>query len=328
MTSEGGGAVSSELLGALLERTSRTFALSIPVLPEPLRRQVTVAYLLFRIADTIEDATRWDGARKDSELAALHELLRRPDPERARSLGAAWVAEPPLEHAGYLELLAHTADVVEAFAALAAAPRRAILSSLGRTIEGMRGFVRRAGPSGLRLRDLEELAAYCYVVAGIVGEMLTDLFVLAEQALGPVAAELRAEAADFGEALQLVNVLKDSAGDAREGRVYVPEEVGREPVLARARRDLRVASRYCERLHEAGASRGLVEFTVLPVLLAWATLEVVEKRGPGAKIGRQEVFAIVQRMHEALERGQPGEVLRAAADGGLLAGDARGYESS
>ena len=36
----------------LLVRTSRTFALAIPLLPEPLRREVGVAYLLFRIADT------------------------------------------------------------------------------------------------------------------------------------------------------------------------------------------------------------------------------------------------------------------------------------
>src|SRR4051812_37988052 len=43
----------------LLLRTSRTFALAIPELPEPLRREVGVAYLLFRIADTFEDANRW-----------------------------------------------------------------------------------------------------------------------------------------------------------------------------------------------------------------------------------------------------------------------------
>ena len=57
------------LLDALLEKTSRTFALSIPRLPEPTRREVTVAYLLFRIADTLEDATLWDGSRRRDELA-------------------------------------------------------------------------------------------------------------------------------------------------------------------------------------------------------------------------------------------------------------------
>ena len=34
----------AELLD-LLEKTSRTFALSIPVLPEPTRKEVTLAYL-------------------------------------------------------------------------------------------------------------------------------------------------------------------------------------------------------------------------------------------------------------------------------------------
>ena len=43
----------------LLVKTSRTFALAIPLLPEPTRREVGLAYLLFRIADTFEDATAW-----------------------------------------------------------------------------------------------------------------------------------------------------------------------------------------------------------------------------------------------------------------------------
>jgi len=55
-------------LDDLLEKTSRTFALSIPMLPEPTRRHVGIAYLLFRIADTFEDAARWP---RDRRLAAL-----------------------------------------------------------------------------------------------------------------------------------------------------------------------------------------------------------------------------------------------------------------
>ena len=61
------------LLERLLVRTSRTFALAIPLLPSPPRREVTAAYLLFRIADTFEDATRWPRA---SRLAALSDFAR------------------------------------------------------------------------------------------------------------------------------------------------------------------------------------------------------------------------------------------------------------
>jgi farnesyl-diphosphate farnesyltransferase len=58
-------------LDSLLEKTSRTFALSIPMLPEPTRRHVSLAYLLFRVADTFEDAARWP---RDRRLAALDDL--------------------------------------------------------------------------------------------------------------------------------------------------------------------------------------------------------------------------------------------------------------
>src|SRR5580700_1817276 len=60
----------------LLLRTSRTFALAIPQLPDPLRREVGVAYLLFRVADTFEDATRWPRADRLAALADFERLLR------------------------------------------------------------------------------------------------------------------------------------------------------------------------------------------------------------------------------------------------------------
>src|SRR3954452_15577051 len=89
----------------LLIETSRTFALAIPPLPEPLRREVGVAYLLFRIADTFEDATRWPREERLAALAAFDRLLGAPSPDEARSLAAAWVEARPCDHEGYLELL-------------------------------------------------------------------------------------------------------------------------------------------------------------------------------------------------------------------------------
>jgi len=63
-------------LDDLLEKTSRTFALSIPMLPEPTRRHVGIAYLLFRIADTFEDAALWPRDRRVAALGDLETLLR------------------------------------------------------------------------------------------------------------------------------------------------------------------------------------------------------------------------------------------------------------
>ncbi len=288
----------------LLEKTSRTFALSIPPLPEPTRREVTVAYLLFRIADTFEDATHWPPADR---IAALHDfttLLASGTRDDAERLSRAWTAAGASPHAGYRELIAETPFVFEAFRSLAPAAGETLRTHVSRSAEGMAGFVATTGDEGLVLDSLDDLKGYCYTVAGIVGELLTELFLLEETSLRTVAAELRARARVFGEALQLVNILKDSEDDAREGRCYLPVSVPRADVFALARRDLGAAGEYIEALHVAGAPAGIVEFTALPVALAWASLARVEEEGPGAKVGRPEVFRIAQRVRRAIAQGE------------------------
>ncbi len=296
----------AERLDDLLEKTSRTFALSIPLLPEPTRREVTVAYLLFRIADTLEDATDWPPERKLEALSAFARLLRQTTDGEARALSASWLGRPPLGNPGYLELLAELPAVCEAFERLATGAREQVRDHTLRTIDRMAAFVRRADHDrGLELHDVAELRDYCYAVAGIVGEMLTELFLLGCAELGPLAAALRARAPRFGEALQLVNILKDSASDAREGRRYLPAAVNRGEVFALARGDLGDARSYVLDLQQSGAPRGMVAFCALPVLLAQNTLDRVERDGAGAKLTRPEVRQIVERLDLALDRGEP-----------------------
>jgi farnesyl-diphosphate farnesyltransferase len=140
----------------------------------------------------------------------------------------------------------------------------------------MARFVRRAAEGGeIELADLEDLRGYCYVVAGIVGEMLTELFLSGRQALAPVRRFLRARSARFGEAQQLVNIIKDSLADAAHGRRFLPAAGDLTQIVELARRDLRAAVRYTLRLQGAGAPRGIVAFVALPVRLALATLDVV-----------------------------------------------------
>lgn len=299
-------AAREERLLDLLEKTSRTFALSIPVLPEPTRMEVAIAYLLFRIADTFEDGEAWPRARKIEALEELGRLLDHPDPEAARRATAGWLDGPPVEHPGYLELLSEVPLVLDAFFALRPGARELVGEHTLRTARGMAGFVERTDEAGiLQLRDLPDLQEYCYVVAGIVGEMLTGLFLLERRELEPIAPSLDQRARRFGEALQLVNILKDSASDARFGRNYLPEDGDRSEVFALARGDLEAAGEYVRALQEGGAPRGIVAFTALPVLLAWASLERVEEVGPGAKLTRPEVFALVQRLEAALDAGEP-----------------------
>jgi farnesyl-diphosphate farnesyltransferase len=284
----------------LLQKTSRTFALTIPLLPEPTRAEVGVAYLLFRIIDTFEDATRWAPDRRIEALGRFVGLVDGP-PDAAAQMAQECLRDPPVDHAGYRELLAKMPIVLTAFHELQAGARAPIRKHLGRSAEGMQGFLARsAGPAGLELDTVDDLRAYCYVVAGVVGEMLTELFLLGRPALAAVADDLRRRAAAFGEGLQLVNILKDSARDADAGRVYLPRRASRREIFSLAQDDLAVAVAYTETLRSARAERGLVAFNAFVARLAVATLQVLRESGLGAKLSRLEVAKIAAEVTQAM----------------------------
>jgi farnesyl-diphosphate farnesyltransferase len=293
-------------LERLLVRTSRTFAAAIPLLPEPCRRQVTLAYLVFRVADTLEDAP-WPRAQRLQALMELGDLLllRTPASAASHALATRWHAEAPSRNTGYLELLAEVPAVLATLHELAPAARGMILHHAGRTVAGMASVLAYADENGwLQLRNLASLREYCYVVAGIVGELLTELFILQTPVLESVADVLRGNAAAFGEALQLVNILRDAADDAREGRMYIPPGLDTQIVVALAYQGLRAAGSYVAALDAGGAPPGVLAFTALPVLLANATLERTVRVGPGAKLERREVAELMSMLLASLDAGR------------------------
>jgi farnesyl-diphosphate farnesyltransferase len=135
--------------------------------------------------------------------------------------------------------------------------------------------------------------------------MLTELFLLDRPQLAGVTEYLRERSHLFGEGLQLVNILKDSDADAREGRVYLPRDLDRAEVMALARADLRSASDYTLVLQAHGAERGLVTFNALLVRLALGTLAAIRDQRPGGKLSRVEVFSIVSAVLRDVDDGRP-----------------------
>jgi farnesyl-diphosphate farnesyltransferase len=283
----------------LLATTSRTFALTIPLLPEPTRREVALAYLLLRAFDTLEDATLWSPARRVAALDELQRLVAGLDVPGLRAWAARARRTPPSSDPACLDLLDACPTLVEELRRLRVTARRTILHHVARTAREMARFQEPAA-----LRSLAELRAYCYGVAGIVGEMLTDLFLLRPEPFQRLAPRLRRDAAAFGEGLQLVNVLRDHAVDARQGRVFLPPSIEPAAVFALARRDLDRAGDYVLALQGSAAPRGLVLFTALPVLLGRATLDVLEE-GARGKLTRGEVTGIVDELKRAVADGRP-----------------------
>ena len=240
-----------------------------------------------------------DARRRLEELEVARVIAGAP-------LAAAWVEGRPCDHDGYLELLAAVPGVLGELHAIRPSRRAAIVRHTLRTSVGMAGFVSSGTEDGsLRLGTLADLRHYCYIVAGIVGELLTELFLDFSPSLERSRQVLLDRAAAFGEGLQLVNILKDADSDAHHGRVYLPPGLDRGEILALARAELDAATEYVHALQSGGAPRGVVGFTALPVLLARATLDRVEHYGAGSSISRSDVAALMGRLHQSLETGSP-----------------------
>ena len=280
-------------LSELLERASRTFALAIPLLPEPTRTDVTVAYLVFRIADTLEDADYLSTEEKVEGLEQLEQLLDQPTRSSAESFAMLWGQRRLTDNDWYQTLVQETPQVLEHLRGRELRVSQLIRLYARRTVLGMVTFLRRQEQ---HLQSLDELREYCYYVAGIVGELLTDIFTVRIDFFER-SDDIHLQAKSFGEGLQLVNILRDSKEDLQCGRLFIPGSVGREKLFDLARQDLHYAKEYVVQLQRANAHPGYLAFTRLPLELANATLDLVEAEGPSAKISRAEVAQIMDRLH-------------------------------
>jgi len=198
-----------------LDMVSRSFALCIPQLEPPLRDQVSLAYLLLRVLDTVEDAPFTDQATQQRQFDRLRAFLRTMP---ARTEVEAFVAAFPTQLTeGERSLLGETFALLEDGHALPAPARAATFRAMDRMAMGMAAYMRR--PSPLRLLDVEDVARYCCFVAGVVGEMLTELWALGRSDPSPPIPL----AYQFGLFLQKVNILKDQEEDEAAGRFLVPD---------------------------------------------------------------------------------------------------------
>jgi farnesyl-diphosphate farnesyltransferase len=206
----------------ILPHVSRTFALTIPQLPERLRTAVTCAYLLCRIADTIED----EPALSPPETLAFLQrfsaiLVGQGNPAQLAAEIAARLSDRTLP--SERDLVHNMARVVAVLTQLNAPQRAAIQRCVELMCQGMPRFQFSASLRGLaRSSDLDD---YCYYVAGVVGEMLTDLFCDYSPQIARERAALAALAASFAEGLQMTNILKDVWEDRARGACWLPQEV-------------------------------------------------------------------------------------------------------
>jgi farnesyl-diphosphate farnesyltransferase len=198
----------------MLRNVSRTFALSIEQLPGTLRETVTIAYLMFRVADCLEDHEDLPAADK----AALLRLWA----------GVLSGSASPLELTGAIAGLdssepevyvAQRADrIVALLEQLPEQPRGILRDHVVQTSLGMAAW-QEHGPF---VADEQEMDDYMFHVAGRVGYLLTDVFAWYSPAISRIRTGLMPLAREFGLALQTVNVIRGMRKDYERGWVFVP----------------------------------------------------------------------------------------------------------
>ena len=214
---------SSRLSGPLLRSVSRSFYLSIRLLPSRLRQPISLAYLLARASDTIADSAEIASSERRKHLATFAFCVGSGGTAGLEAIQAA-IRSP---HAGENELISKLHDCLAMLASLDEVDRTLIRAVLSRIIHGQDLDLIRFGDGNriIALQSSEELEEYTYLVAGCVGEFWTNVCLHHYRRFSRLEPEpLRKLAIDFGKALQFVNILRDMPADLRHNRCYLPAQ--------------------------------------------------------------------------------------------------------
>jgi len=301
-----------------LDKVSRTFALNIKVLGRILKRPVLLAYLYMRIADTIED---------DADLSVEEKISLLQKFSQAISMGGQSISEftkvlPKNWKSSKKEdciLCCNAGLVIPLLSECAEPVANAIKKGVGDMCNGMAEFILRQSKltdDWFTIESESDLDRYCYFVAGLVGDMLTEMFCFAGKKFSEERQKkLRERAASFGLALQLVNIIKDVQDDFTRKVCFVPMEFCRKhginsvqqffspeapqekrnsvigELTQKAKKHLQDAKDYIKTLPRSEHRMRL--FCLWPSLMAADNLRVINEGGK--KITRKTVKRIIRR---------------------------------
>lgn len=258
---------------AILSSVSRTFALTIPLLPPSIEKVVGNTYLLCRIVDTIEDAAELNAQAKQSLSALFLDAVLEKIPVQN-------FVEPCLEalenysNPDELDLIANTPTVLRILHTCSSNDQQAVSRCVSIMSEGMSFFHGKQNHAGLQ--DLAEFEKYCYVVAGVVGELLTTIFSNHSQAFKRALVGHENLAIAFGQALQMTNILKDSPEDRARGVSWKPINISQAELLNIAYQKLQDALQYIILIPKQ--ELGMRRFCFLAFGLAVMTLKKIAQR--------------------------------------------------
>ncbi len=293
----------------LLRITSRTFALGIERLPRILCDATTIAYLLLRVSDYLEDNDEMEAEQKVRLLNLWINILREQE-EAVRltsQLKDSATGNPDAivaQHSG--EILLHLRS-------LPYQVQEIIVHHVINSTQGMARWTQK----GSTVNDEKDLDDYMFEVAGRVGYLVTQLFAWYSVTIRRREKEIMPLAREFGLALQTVNVIRGMREDYDRGWIYIPKKFLAETGISadqlfdpdyrqqalqvldrmteKAERHLRHALTYVKAL--PWWQHGIRLGCIFPLMFAIRTLAVSRNNadvfGNETKITREEVKRIV-----------------------------------
>lgn len=255
----------------MLKRTSRTFSIPISYLPAGLQDAVMSGYLCLRAIDEVEDDPELDHRTKAKLLRGI-----------SRTLQTTFTAGDFAALLGdYQRSLPEVTLRIGDWALLAPQP---IAPRVWEATATMADRMAQWAENGWTIQSEADLDRYTFGVAGSVGLLLSDLWMWYNG-----TPSNRVHALGFGRGLQAVNILRNHAEDVTRGVDFFPPGWQAEDMHAYARRNLALADAYTSALPPGP----VLDFCSLPLALAYATLEALE-RGDD-KLSRVEVLQIVNQ---------------------------------
>jgi farnesyl-diphosphate farnesyltransferase len=218
------GILISREIDTLLEETSRSFFLTLKVLPKKIRGQIGMLYLLARLADTIADSSDGD-TNKLLQSIESYNAFAQGNSTTPPDLAELSKNQNDISEANLLNNVAEVVSCLGQFSNSDQARIRTCLDIIvgGQTLDLSRfGFAEQNTITSLDTDD--ELDDYTYRVAGSVGEFWTHLTLDHLVSVNPEEEKMLFEyGVRFGKALQLINILRDIPEDLILGRCYIPE---------------------------------------------------------------------------------------------------------
>ena len=220
------------LIRKILKNVSRSFHLSLIVLPRPVRRQMGLAYLFCRAADTIADTRLLPPHERLPALHAFRAQFQEDSPPRigAGPLPQMMQHHPSHASEGERQLLLHLGECFQIYDRLSSGDQclvKHLVLTLTRGMEMDLTSFPGDTPADVRaLPDMAALDLYTYYVAGVVGEFWT---MLCNANLRTFRThrnnqQFSSLGMRFGQGLQLTNILRDIGKDLQHGRCYLPAD--------------------------------------------------------------------------------------------------------